>query len=125
LGPIFGEMFGSRAGANVILGIGGLNVFIGIYSSRKLVNCRTAMYAAGANKKEQIENLTKQFEVISLKKDGKLRREDLGETCLELNLVLTETELSALFDALDEDHKGVIDLADFEKWWYSEGLFCL
>eukprot|EP00070_Physeter_catodon_P015662 XP_023973806.1 uncharacterized protein LOC112063131 [Physeter catodon] len=105
---------------------GVLNVMWGLYAAVKLNSMMAKLKEYDDENFEsktmvqKLDLLDRKFELLDKRGDGLLTIEDLSEGIKEMNLLLTVTELRAVFDALDTDHDGVVTKDDFEAWWLRE-----
>ena len=49
--------------------------------------------------------------------DGRLDLSEFGELLLELGAGYSDAQIQSAFEALDADHNGQIDFAEFTVWW--------
>ncbi|KAL8443011.1 hypothetical protein Emed_007005 [Eimeria media] len=106
--------------ALLICGI--VNIVWGMYAACKLnaMLARLRDAEGDANAKtltEQLDLIERKFEAMDKRSDGLLSRDDLREAITELNLMMDEMELAAVFEYLDKDADGFISKDEFESWW--------
>lgn len=101
---------------------GTLNIIWGTYAACKLnaMLARLHDVEGDLNAKtmtEQLDLIERKFEALDKRGDGLLTIDDLREAVAELNLLMDEIELLAVFEYLDKDRNGFISKDEFEAWW--------
>ncbi|EPR61291.1 EF hand domain-containing protein [Toxoplasma gondii TgCatPRC2] len=105
---------------------GVLNVIWGLYAACKLNTMMAKMREYDGEEfqsktmAEKLDLLDRKFELLNKRGDGLLTVDDLREGVKEMNLMINEVELKFIFEALDEDHDGLVSKEEFETWWLRE-----
>jgi hypothetical protein len=70
-----------------------------------------------AELKRTTQYFKKQWEQHDHDKSGTLNYEEVQEVLLEASIVCTQEQLNAMFDQMDEDASGEVDMQEFVSWW--------
>lgn len=101
---------------------GVINIIWGMYAACKLNAMLARLHdvegdLSAKTMTEQLDLIERKFEALDKRGDGLLTKDDLREAVTEMNLMMDEIELVAVFEYMDKDHDGFISKDEFETWW--------
>lgn len=106
----------------ILLLCGIVNIVWGMYAACKLTAMMSRLRDSEGdiNAKtmtEKLDLIERKFEALDKRGDRILTAEDLRESLGELNMMMNEDELLAVFRELDKDERGYLSKDKFEAWW--------